>query len=566
MNCHAIRQVLNDGDPRELSAAERRDIDRHLAACESCANAWYVHHELAARAIPKTPNDLLQRISRSVNESTARPEVESRFRSPLFVGGLLVLGAATAATAVWQLGKSADVSVDPSVLPVSASPQTTQLRLEAEPHEQPQVIDVASEQQSEAKKSAVSSAENYTLDANSVVVLPLENRTTTPEFSGLSDDVNEQILFQLGMISGLNVISGVSVVPYTESNAPAEEIARLFGAGNILVGSISETDVELILKVTLIDGHTGSTKFGMGSQSFRQRRTFDLSKIADRIAIGVAGAFTSERSVYPGRQQWTLNAQAKFLDTSLSDSERVQALGWLRYADDNARSGAVAAAAVEMAMKSDHARQIWEYLKGVGDPYLIQPLLESLAYDSSPDVRREAAKTLEDFIDEPGVREALEYAIAHDESQVVRDRAHFTLASEQERQAIITGIVLNTSLTDRERMAPLWEQRFANGDKLVLSDEAITALVDMAVSSDDPQTRGSVWYHLRGIDHPDLVRPLLNQLANDPNESVRVSAASLLGEYLDYSGVRSALEETTINETSRSVRRAARSSLGLIEQ
>ena len=133
--------------------------------------------------------------------------------------------------------------------PVNASPQTTQLTLEAERHEQPQVIDVASERQSEVKQSAVSSPENYTLDANSVVVLPLENRTTTREFSGLSDDVNEKILFQLGMISGLNVIGGVSVAPYTESNLPAEEIARLLGAGNILIGSISETDVELNFNV-----------------------------------------------------------------------------------------------------------------------------------------------------------------------------------------------------------------------------------------------------------------------------------------------------------------------------
>jgi HEAT repeat protein len=75
-----------------------------------------------------------------------------------------------------------------------------------------------------------------------------------------------------------------------------------------------------------------------------------------------------------------------------------------------------------------------------------------------------------------------------------------------------------------------------------------------------------VWHHLRGIDNPDLVSPLLHQLANDPDERARESAASLLGEYLDYAGVRSALEEAALNETSRSARRAARSSLGQIDQ
>jgi TolB-like protein/HEAT repeat protein len=572
MNCHTISQALNDGDPRDLSAAARRGIHQHLASCESCANAWYVDHELAARPVPKTPDDLLQRICRSIDDRTARPESVSRSRSPLVVGGLLAIGAAAAATAVWQFGKSVDIPAARNDVPISISPQTTQSSAETESLADQQVTDASNEPEANSERAAKFSPETYSLDANTVVVLPLESDAMGPELAGLSAEFGDQILQQLNLIDGLNVISAGPVAPYTDSKMPEDEIARLFGAGSILVGRITENENYLIINVTHIDAQTGKTKMGLGTTIIKRGGALDVSKIPDKaaeMAARLAEHLTRQNEVQPARQQVILNKQAEFLDTSLSDSERVQALGMLRYADRDARSGAVAVAAVEFAMNPDHRQlrgQVWEYMKGAGDPYLVQPLLQTLAYDSNEYVRHEAANTLEDYIEESGVRDALEFAAANDESKRVRDQALFSVSSEQGQQAINISTILDKSLTDRERLAPLREQRIRNGNEVVLSDEVVDSVLEIAMTSDDQFTRSGALSNLRGANNPAIVSLLLEHLANDSSEHVRVMAAGGLSEYVDHPGVRDALETAQLNDSSRAVRRAARKSIDQVSQ
>jgi TolB-like protein/HEAT repeat protein len=68
-------------------------------------------------------------------------------------------------------------------------------------------------------------------------------------------------------------------------------------------------------------------------------------------------------------------------------------------------------------------------LRGADDPYLVEPLLIALANDSYEHVRDAAAEGLAEFLDEAGVREALEEALVNDPSPLVRKTAGESLGS-----------------------------------------------------------------------------------------------------------------------------------------
>ena len=73
--------------------------------------------------------------------------------------------------------------------------------------------------------------------------------------------------------------------------------------------------------------------------------------------------------------------------------------------------------------------QALRLLRGADDPSLVEPLLILLANDSYEHVRDAAAEGLVEFLDEAGVREALEEALANDPSPLVRKRAGESLGS-----------------------------------------------------------------------------------------------------------------------------------------
>jgi HEAT repeat protein len=68
-------------------------------------------------------------------------------------------------------------------------------------------------------------------------------------------------------------------------------------------------------------------------------------------------------------------------------------------------------------------------LRGADDPYLVEPLLIALANDSYEHVRDAAAEGLAEFLDEAGVREALEEALVNDPSPLVRKSVGESLGS-----------------------------------------------------------------------------------------------------------------------------------------
>jgi len=427
--------------------------------------------------------------------------------------------------------------------------------------------------------------EELALDTNALAVLPIEILTTDPRAPALAAEAYEAILNQLAAIEGLYVIGRESVLPYADSALPAVEIARELGVGSILESNIRAEPIGILLDVDLIDAQTGEESHGSAGLLELNPNVqivdppFNLDTLmpdmASRIAEQVESTLFPTAKPQADPQQVIAEAQAMVLDASLSDSERLDALKKLPSRSEELRSDAVVIAAAQIAMSSDASRVragVWREMAGVDDPYLVQPLLHSLANDIDEDVRRVAAETLlRGFLDEPDVRGALEYAAENDASEWVRNEIRLSMLSETERQEELLTTVLDATKTDRERLSAAYGLRydrhtgFIAGPK-ALSGEAIIALVEMARTSESSRIRSEVWVPLSGADDLYLVQPLLDALANDSDELVRDAAARGLVEFRDEAGVREALEEASVNDASPLVKKTAGESLESIER
>ena len=71
MNCQDLNSVLDTCAPGEVSAGQKRDIERHFASCEECREAWAAYREIVTQPIPDTPRDLERRIATALDEQEA---------------------------------------------------------------------------------------------------------------------------------------------------------------------------------------------------------------------------------------------------------------------------------------------------------------------------------------------------------------------------------------------------------------------------------------------------------------------------------------------------------------
>ena len=103
MNCQDLNSVLDMHAPEELSSAQRRDIERHFASCQTCREAWAVYNEFVTEPIPETPRDLHRRIATALEEQ--EPSDAGRVRRSIIIGSVLVVGAAFATTLPFGLAQ-----------------------------------------------------------------------------------------------------------------------------------------------------------------------------------------------------------------------------------------------------------------------------------------------------------------------------------------------------------------------------------------------------------------------------------------------------------------------------
>jgi HEAT repeat protein/TolB-like protein len=439
--------------------------------------------------------------------------------------------------------------------------------------------------QEDEPTDSVDLQEQLALDTNALVVLPIEILTTDSRAPALAAEAYELILSELASVDGLYVIGRESILPYGSSTLPAVEIARELGVGTILESSIQSDTFSVSLDVTLIDARTGESRgsghlLELSPNLHIPDPPFDLDTLMPDMASRIAEQV--ENMLFPkprlDRQQRNDEAQAIFLDASLGDNERLEALREVwplvgnagpEYRDkrNEALSGAAAIAAAQLAIYSDDSgvrARVWSMMAGVDDPYLVQPLLHSLANDADEGVRRVAAETLKGFLDEPGVREALEYARDYDASERVRSEIRFSVLSTADQQEESRAMALDTSLSADERWSAI--RRVLNdeqGQSSALDEPLTAALVDVAKSADNRLVRAHSWSMLSETADPNVVQPLLEALASDSDAGVRESAAKGLTEFPDQPGVREGFERALVNDSNEHVRDAA--ARGLVE-
>lgn len=565
MNCHEISYILDANTPEELGPDQKRAVDQHLRNCRECREAWAAYRELSALPVPSAPGDLYARIAATL---AATPGNARSVRRALPLGAILAVGAAIAATVAYRVVDNAPELVprieEPTPEPTTTSPASAIPAVPAGRVEDAGSVDRESMDSRVESSRSTSSHGEHALDPNSIVVIPVSDRGADPRHAEALEQCHDELLRQLQLVPGLNVVPPEVVAPFLGSGTPEEEIARGLGAAHLVLLStrfgLKSSGSKLWLMVTFVDVATGAAD---GFSSFRALTARWPAELSSHVAHVVDSVEYRRKIVTPAERSAAISdARATVLNSSLSPGERYGALNNLPQTTE-AWSEAVVAVAVELAAIAPKLRgEIWRLVNGVDNPYLIEPLLQSLAYDDEH-TRREAAAALRSFVAEPGVQAALEQARASDVSEAVRDSAQNALLTDKERDELALQKLLDETLPARQRLSAINIRNGRNHRSVPLTDEAAIAVFDMGARSTDAGVRSSAWALLgrNRVHDPSFTSVLLDDLVNHPDASVRAFAARALSQHTDDSAVHAALERAK-TDPAFAVRSAARSTLG----
>lgn len=401
---------------------------------------------------------------------------------------------------------------------------------------------------------------------DAMAVLPFENRSKRPESTPFAAELYDEVFERLAALSGMHLVAPEAMFGYADTSLAPSEIARELSVDGIVEATIEDSGPqELLITVYYhIDNRSS------GSTGFHRRDEQDAASVAASIVRSLA-LWIEPRSAFAGDDwmaQRIADAKVIILDARRSDAERLRGLYMLPNGPGmrgvplavEAKGGAVAIAAAQLATRSDDPKvraDVWRLMSGVGDPTLLEPLLYSLANDPDHSVRGEAARTLYDFVEQPGVRAALEHARDNDPTIRVRNESRLALLPDDEWSAMLQGVALDTELSEFDRASILVKfYDRADESRIVPGDFAVT-MWQLARESDDERVREFVWSFLRRIDDAAMVEPLLDALAHDSDPRVRGEAARRLQRFSDRPDVSAALENAQATDESRAVRRQA---------
>jgi serine/threonine-protein kinase len=146
---------------------------------------------------------------------------------------------------------------------------------------------------------------------DSIAVLPLENLTGNPDQDYFVDGVTDELIGQLGQISGLRrVISRTSVMQYKNTDKPLPEIARELNVDALVEGTVYQIGESVSIKLQLFDALPEERS--LWSKRYDRPKTDVLvmynemaSAIADNIQVKLTA---DETSRFAGARQ--VNPQA----------------------------------------------------------------------------------------------------------------------------------------------------------------------------------------------------------------------------------------------------------------
>jgi serine/threonine-protein kinase len=161
---------------------------------------------------------------------------------------------------------------------------------------------------------------------HSIAVLPLENLSRDPAQEYFADGMTEALITDLAKVTGLKVISRMSVMGYRGSQKAPAAIARELGVDALVEGTVITADQRLRVTAHLIDGR--SERHLWAERYDRDLR--DVLRLQDELARSIAGEVRAKIAPQPapaarapvdpevyrldlkGRHQWAKRSEASF--------------------------------------------------------------------------------------------------------------------------------------------------------------------------------------------------------------------------------------------------------------
>ncbi|MBA3658729.1 MAG: protein kinase [Gemmatimonadales bacterium] len=164
---------------------------------------------------------------------------------------------------------------------------------------------------------ALLEAGDRALDPTHIAVLYFESRGADPSVRSTADGLTEDLIDQLGLVSGLSVISANGVRRFRTGAVPIDSIARSLGVGSIVTGTVSGSAADRRVTVRLLDAATGRqlqskvlTPSVHGVTGLQDNLAEEVARFL-REQLGQQVALQARRSETHNDRAWLLLRQAQ---------------------------------------------------------------------------------------------------------------------------------------------------------------------------------------------------------------------------------------------------------------
>jgi serine/threonine-protein kinase len=97
-------------------------------------------------------------------------------------------------------------------------------------------------------------------DPRHIAVLYFEDRSPGGTLGYLADGLTEALIYELGQVGSLNVVSRYGVAPYRKASVPTDSLARALQVGTLVQGTVSQSGDRLRVTVDMINTADGSVQ------------------------------------------------------------------------------------------------------------------------------------------------------------------------------------------------------------------------------------------------------------------------------------------------------------------
>lgn len=467
MKCQDVSRLLDSSLPGSLDRARHAAIEAHLATCPACREDWANWRDIAALAVPAMPGTLRTRIAAVLPAQRRRPARPSL--RPIVVTGLLLAGAALAATLAWRF---AERGADPAnaTRVVAATPRT---QVAGNQPAAPATSTTAQADSDRAPRPQPAGAAALA-DSLLVLVLPLVDESTDPPGKSAVRDFHAALLDGLRELSVLRVIEAAAGV----AEIPADYRLTVKGEGSGAAGSLTanlKIEKPGSGPVPTATHLQASVTGSIGADCVRNPgpAADPAARCADPVELARFMIGQLRTMVFPPDPLLRQQLQDSLVNAALDAGARLEAMeeivqqassGGFLSGEPGAsplKDAEVMRSAIDIGLSAKdpaHRAYVWRRLRGVRDAALASPLVAALEQDPDPSVRVAAAVTLDaDYLDRPEVRAAFERAARSDPRALVRALAQRALGAGDAgwREHIATAL-RDATLPDEERIEALF--------------------------------------------------------------------------------------------------------------